>query len=247
MEPDPALVETIKRKIATFEREQILEAVGLTENFPPPGPEPADIAAQVLHDVALHAESLGEWPLCASLYRRSLAYPTVSPRIPIGNWFRYGLCQEHMGALREAIAGYRNALSYGDAWPHVTALARKHLAELLMAAEEFQQARAVLEQLSASLPHPEIQSDQVALELARCLLRLGERKAALERLQSLSSQPTSTEAAVEALQLLADLHEQAGNLQAAAACYRRIIQSGAAESNIKAAAAYRLGALQRAG
>lgn len=245
MQLDPALCDLVKRKIATFDRDEILEAVRLTQGFPPPSSEPADVAAQVLHDVALHAESLGDWPLCVSLYLRSLEYTVASPRIPIGSWFRYGLCQERMGTLREAMAGYRKALSYGEAWPHVTALARKHLAELLMAAEEFEEAGSLLEELSRALPHPEIERGQVEVKLARCLLHLGRANEARLRLEALCAEPPSTEAAIEGFQLLADIYEAGGERQSAISCYARIIESGAATVHVKAAAAHRLAVLRR--
>jgi tetratricopeptide (TPR) repeat protein len=244
MELDPQLCDLIKRKIAGFEPGELLEAVRLTESFPPPGSEPADVVAQVLHDVALHAESLGDWSLCLSLYSRSLEYTVDGPRIHVGSWFRCGLCQERMGLLRDAMDSYRKALSYGEVWPHVTALARKHLAELLMAADEFQEALAFLEQLSRALPHPEISREEVEVNLARCLLRLQRREEARVRLEELCTGPAPTEAALEGLKLLADVYEASRDWQSAIACYRRIIESGAAEAGLKAAAAFRLAALQ---
>lgn len=44
MDPDPALCRLVKDKIATFDREQILESVRLTASFPPPGVEAADVS-----------------------------------------------------------------------------------------------------------------------------------------------------------------------------------------------------------
>jgi tetratricopeptide (TPR) repeat protein len=245
MDLNEELIRQIKQKIATLEAEQILEAVRLTESFPPPGSDPADLPAQLLHDVALHAESLADWPLCIALYSRSLAYPVVSQSIPLGNWYRYALCQEHMGALREAVAGYRKALSYGEVWPHVSALARKRLADLLIAAEEYDEAAQLLAELSRSLPHPEIPGEQVEVDFARCLLRTGQPDAARQRLEAVCAGSIASEATIEGLRLLAQLCEESGQKQYAAACYQRIIESGAAGLEVKSAAAYRLTALLR--
>jgi len=61
MQLDPVLRDLVKDKISTYRAGQILEAVKLLESFPPPTNAPADEIAQVIHDVALHAESLGDW------------------------------------------------------------------------------------------------------------------------------------------------------------------------------------------
>ena len=245
MDLDPVLCNLVKEKIGTFDRDDILEAVRLTGSFPAPGAAPADVVAQVIHDVAQHAESLADWPLCVSLYLRVLEYTVDSPRIPIGAWYRLGICQEHSGALREAMASFRQALSLGEAWPHVTALARMHLAELLMAAEEFEEAASILTDLLRALPYPEISTEQVQLSLARCHLRLGSFEGARRQLEALCRASPPTEAAAEALRLLADIHEASGDTDSAASCYQRIIQSDAAEIPLKLAAAHRLSALRR--
>ena len=247
MDLDPALCRLVKDKIATFGREQILEAVRLTESFPPPGEEPADVVSQVIHDVALHAESLGDWPLCAALYRRALAYPVDGPRIAAGNWYRLGLCQERIGCLREAMESYRRVLSLEQAWPYVAALARAALAGLLTAAEEYEEAAELLARLRTEAPHPEIPAGRTAVELAGCLVRLGRQAEARRTLEDLCAGELTDAFAVEGARLLAGIHEAAGETAAAISCYERIIGSGGAELHLKQAAAARLESLRRPG
>lgn len=229
----------------TLEREQILEAIRLTEKFPPPGPEPADIAAQVLHDVALHSEILGDWQLSESLYARSLAYPTVSPRIPLGTWYRRGICFERMNAYHKAIESYRRVFDFGDAWPFVTTLAASRLGNLLLAAEEFEEAETYLTMVLLSLPHPEIDTDSIRIALASCKLALDRHDEAQALLEACVGSSTKGETALCALHLLAEIHERRGAIQSAAACYRHILENTVAPIELKAAALRRLEQIER--
>jgi len=240
MELDPQLLAEIRRKITTFRRDEILEAVRLSETFPPPAGEPGDVFSQVIHDIALHAESLEDWRLCAGLYERALRYPVNTARIRVGNWYRYGLCRERMAHYREAIEAYRRVTGEAEAWPYVTALARWRLAGLLLAAEDFSAAVEHLRALLPALPHPEIPLAPVEIELARCEFKLGNPAGARARLETLLDQETHGQFGVAGLCLLAEICMTAGDRDREAACYERIIQNEYAELHIKLAASHRL-------
>lgn len=241
---DPSVRDAVLQKLRTFDRVQILEAVGLSESFPPPGVEHADEVAQVLHDIGLYAESLGDWSLCAGLYQRVVEYPVFSARIPAGSTYRLGLCQERMGRLREAAQTYRRTLEYGaDVWPEIDALARRNLSRLLVAAEEYEQAAAVLARLLKAPPTPEVETAEIQLIFAKCLLRLGRTEEAVALLELLSKQ--ASEFSVEATSLLAQMYEGGDDLRSAIRCYSDIIANGFAEPHMKAAALHRRTTLQK--
>lgn len=245
MDVDLSLVQAVKERLSTLDHEQIREAIQLTENFPQPGPEPADIAAQVLHDVALHAEMLADWPLVVSLYHRSLAYTTISRKIPLGSWFRCGVCYERMADYRNAIRCYEKAIELEEAWPYVASLARKNLASLLLSGEVYEPAAALLETLFRALPHPEIRRDEILADLAHCLCCIGETSRAKLLLEESSPDLTDSEASLRCLQILAEIYEENGQTESAISCYERMIHHSAAPTNIKAAAAYRREALKK--
>jgi tetratricopeptide (TPR) repeat protein len=240
MDLDPTLCEAIKQRLASLEKEKILEAVNLTERFPPPGPEPADIAAQVLHDVALHAESLADWRLCVCLYSKSLAYRTVSDRIPLGSWYRRALCEERMGAYVQAVTSYRKALEKAHAWPYVAALARKRLADLLIAGEEFGEALPLLEEVWNDLPHPEITLEEVVVSYSHSLIGLGRLNDARHHLEQAIRGSVSPDVLLVSLQKLAYSYEMTGQHDAAVECYRTVLEHPASSVHAKAAASLRL-------
>jgi len=108
-----------------------------------------------------------------------------------------------MGELAGAMGSYRKALRFGDVWPHVTTLTRLRLSELLMAAEEFEEACSVLARLDAQAAQPEIHPHRVVVNRARCLARTGRRQEAREILVQLEADADSSEFALEGLKLLA--------------------------------------------
>ena len=79
---DPAFRDEILHKIATFDPEKIREAVHMLEALPEAGEDVADDVAQLIHDVALHAESMEDCALCSRLYLRATTYRTANPQIP---------------------------------------------------------------------------------------------------------------------------------------------------------------------
>ncbi len=217
----------------------------MTETLPEADSSVADDIAQLIHDVALHAESMEDWAVCAQLYLRVTAYRAANPRIPVGAWFRHGLCSEKMGNLAGAIVSYRKALQFGDVWPQVTAMTRLRLSELLMAAEKFDEAASILTELGQQPAQPEIHPHRVQVNLARCLARTNRRPDARGILDRLGSEMASSEFAVEGLKLLAELCESSGDFTSARDCYQGIVDSSFADTPSKAAAAHRLASLQR--
>ncbi|MGQ9652370.1 MAG: tetratricopeptide repeat protein [Phycisphaerae bacterium] len=244
MDVDVALVGQIKDLLASRKRDDILQAVELTSRFPPPGPEPADIAAQVLHDIALYAETLGDWQLCEELYARSLSYRTVSSSIPVGSWYRRGICQERIGLYDKAVESYRKVLASRGAWPYVATMAAMRLGYLLLAAEEFAEASKTLQFVLDCLPHPEVSAAEVLFALAQCKAKMGEESAAEQCLRTLIAQNPDAEITVQAYCLLAHLSECRQNTQQAVACYRWILDSPLAPSELKVMALCRMKKLE---
>jgi tetratricopeptide (TPR) repeat protein len=240
MQLHPNLLALIRRKISTFRRQDILEAIRLSESFPCPANEPGDVFSQVIHDIALHAEALGDWRLCADLYEKALRYTVVTARIRAGNWYRYGLCSERMGDYREAVAAYLRVTQEPNAWPYVTALTRWRLAGLLVAAEDFSGAAEQLGALLELLPHPEIPQAAVEIELARCEFRLGNRVDARRRLEALIEGDIRGSLAVDALCLLAEVCMVMGDHCCESACYEKIIHHEAADLHTRMGASHRL-------
>jgi tetratricopeptide (TPR) repeat protein len=195
---DTALMDSILEKLRTFERERILEAIALSDGLPAAGEENADDVAQILHDIALYTESLGELDLCATLYQRALAYRVANAQILAGSWYRYGLCLERMGKLREAVRAYRSTFAYGGIWPEVDALARRNLARLLASAEEYEEAAGLFAHLLKLQPIPESEIAEMQLSLATCFLRLRRYGEALPLLNALSRDARQDELSVRA-------------------------------------------------
>ncbi len=242
---DPLFRDEVLRKIATLNGEQIRAAVAMVNDLPEPTEAIADDAAQLIHDVALHAESLLDWELCARLYLRVTRYNTADPRIPVGAWYRHALCSERMGDFIGAMASYRTVLKSPTVWPHVTALARFHLSELLMAAEEFGQASILLSDIEPQAALPEIHPHRILINQARCFSRTGKRQEARAILDQLISDAGSPEIALGGLKLLAEICEVDGDYAAARSCYLGILENSFASTLSKVAATHRLEWIER--
>ena len=233
-------------KLQTFQKEAILAAVDLSWEFPPPEAQegPQDTVAQTIHDIALHAESLGDWELCKSLYRRVPDYPAERREIAADSRYRYAYCLERQGRLIEAIRAYRgNLATEVGVSATLTGLTRLRLARLLMDAEEYEEALELLEELAQALPVDRVDTHEVLTDLGRCALRLGRFERARQALQQAVETTLGLESEIEALRMLAEAHERLSNPQAAIECYRRLVDSNFSEPRTKAAATVRLNAL----
>lgn len=243
---DEAFRRALWEKLQTFQKEEILAAVDLSWEFPPPEAQegPQDTVAQTIHDIALHAESLGDWELCKSLYRRVPDYPAERREIAADSRYRYAYCLERQGRLIEAIQTYRaNLATEAAVSATLTGLMRLRLARLLMDAEEYGEALQLLEELARSLPVERVDTHEVLTDLGRCALRLGQFERARQALQQAVELTLGLESEIEALRMLAEAHERLGNPKAAIECYRRLVDSNFSEPRTKAAATVRLNAL----
>lgn len=233
-------------KLQTFRKEEILSAVDLSWEFPPPEAQegPQDAVARTIHDIALHAESLGDWELCKSLYRRVPDYPAARREIAADARYRYAYCLERQGRLIEAIQAYRsNLVTEASASATLTGLTRLRLARLLMDAEEHEAALQLLEELARSLPVDRVETHEVLTDLGRCALRLSRFELSRQALQQAVELTLGLESEIEALRMLAEAHERLSNPKAAIACYRRLVDSNFSEPRTKVAATVRLNAL----
>lgn len=243
---DEAFRRALWEKLQSFQKEEILAAVDLSWEFPPPEAQegPQDTVAQTIHDIALHAESLGDWELCKSLYRRVPDYPAERREIAADSRYRYAYCLERQGRLIEAIQTYRaNLATEAAVSATLTGLTRLRLARLLMDAEEYGEALQLLEELAWSLPVERVDTHEVLTDLGRCALRLGQFERARQALQQAVELTLGLESEIEALRMLAEAHERLGNPKAAIECYRRLVDSNFSEPRTKAAATVRLNAL----
>jgi tetratricopeptide (TPR) repeat protein len=238
---DDKIKQAIYDKLATFDRKLVLEAVEITAQFPAPEGGADFEKAQALHDTAQTLEALQEWRLCIELYDRALAYARGGARHEAGAWYRKGVCQEKQGRYREAMHSYAEALRREAAWPEVGALSRRDLAALHRSAEEHEQAVVLLEALAQGPAWPGISREQVRLHLADCCLRSGRTERARALLLELLAD--GGPAAVEALPMLAHLHERQGETREALRRYHEIAESPGASPLERMAAHARIAAL----
>jgi len=96
----------------------------LTGSFLLRGAAPADVVAQVIHDVVSMRSRWRNWQLCVSRYLRVLEYTVASPRIPIRRCTVGEICQSIRG-LCEKDGQLPSGLSSGmpaavTAWPGCT-------------------------------------------------------------------------------------------------------------------------------
>jgi tetratricopeptide (TPR) repeat protein len=203
---------------------------------------PGDELARIIFNVAFHYEALCDDALCSTLYRRCLDCPVQDPNIHAGCWFRLGGCLERLRSWKRAIDCYREAIRLGVNWHHMTDQASLRLAELLAAAEDFEAAEALYDELRTSSIE-EIRQPQVRLARAKCLVSLGRAKDAIAELDYTTQCGNAAEA-LAAERVLAEIHESAGDRKGAIACYQRILNHPAAESSTKAAANFRIASLR---
>ncbi len=176
----------------------------------------------------------------AALYRRALNYPVAEPNVHSDAWFRLGLCLERLGSWFEALDCHRSCLKLAHDWPQIIRLARLHLADLLSAAEDYPEASEVYGELADGA------ADPIRVKYARCLLRMGEADRAEAEIRAFLANLEDSSHAVDARQLLAEIHERSRNSEAAAECYSRIAESLHADPHVRAAAAHRLAAMPNA-
>ena len=233
-------------RLRTFEREALLAAAEESRLYAPPngdGEAQNDIA-QTIHDIALHLESLSDWELCKTMYRRVLEYPVSLADIHGDARFRLAVCEERQGAYNAAIEAFRESIEGEDGTKvALRAHARVRLARLLMDAEEFAEAMALLEQVIPMLPVDQLAAHELWFEVGRCALRLGRAEYAVEVLRRATDAVRGLEREVEVLRSLAEAYERNQQRTEAVECYRRIVSSGFSEPRTKAAATVRLQSL----
>lgn len=230
-------------RLRTFERETLLGAVEESWSYAPPdaGGSPQNDIAQTIHDISLHVESMQEWELCKTMYRRVLDYPVSLPDIHGDARFRFAVCEERQGGYDAAIRAYCESIANETGTSAaLRAHARVRLARLLMDAEEFGQAMALLEEVIPMLPVDQLAAHELWTEVGRCALRLGRAQHAVEVLQRAADAVHGQEREVEVLRLLAEAYERNQQRSEAVECYRSIVSSGFSEPRTKAAATVRL-------
>ncbi|MDQ6706075.1 MAG: tetratricopeptide repeat protein [Acidobacteriota bacterium] len=225
--------------LAARQKDSTLQAFQLSESLPAPGKDPDDQTAQCLFDIGFSMESFCNDRAAAELFRRALQYAVAEPNIHSNAWFRLGLSLERLGNWFEALDCHRKCLTLAHDWPQLISLARLHLADLLCAAEEYSEAAEVYKQAMDGA------ADPVQVKYARCLLRMGEADLAEAELCALLDKVEDGPLAVDARQLLAEIHERAQNPEAAAECYSRIAGSSHADPHVRAAAAHRLSTMPK--
>jgi tetratricopeptide (TPR) repeat protein len=219
----PTLIGEIRDHLASGQSSRLFEALELAEQLPAPSGDVEDEIAQTLFDVAFHAESLMGYARCVTLYRRVLGHSTGNRNIHAGAWFRIGRCLECLSDFKSAADAYRVAIATATDWNHMTGLARWHLAELEIAAEEYAAARELLDEIAAEISRPDIPMRDVQLRRSRCLMGEGRHSEATGALTALIAEDSGDDAALRALQYLAQLSESAGNHVAAARYYDELL------------------------
>jgi len=233
------LRDRISELLAARQKDPTFRALELSDGLTAPCDDADDWTAQCLFDIGFSMESFGEDRAAAALYRRTLQYPVAEPNVHSNAWFRLGLCLERLGSWFEALDCHRRCLKLAHDWPQLVSLARLHLADLLCAAEDYAEAAEMYKNL---LDGP---ADPIRVKYARCLLRIGEADRGEAELRALLDNVEDGSPAVDARQLLAEIHERARNSEAAAECYTRIAESLHADPHVRAAAAHRLSTMPK--
>jgi tetratricopeptide (TPR) repeat protein len=222
--------------------ERIEAAARAAEALPDPPDEFDETTPYVIYDTALHLELTGDWARCSRLYLKMLAYRFSDKTLAGSAWFRHGVCQESLGALREAVQAYRRALPLSESYAVHRALVRWRLANLLFAAEEHEEALALATELATLPCPPELPPLDVMKLCARCLNALGRCTQARALVSSVLSGPEP--AALDLLALAAQLSENAGATGEALAHYQEILCSPSASPKLREAVLERVRALR---
>ena len=222
-----------------------LEALRVSAGFPEPETGAADAIARCLFEIGFRLERFERNQDAIAVYRRVVLYRVAESKIVAGAWFRIALLSDRSGDWLAASSAYRHALDLAPGWTYMATLAQYHLAALVSAEERHGEACALYQAVEAAPPHPDVPVAKVLLELGRCMLRSGKCESARNKLEQLLATFPDAPATVEANRLLAEIHEQNGESEAAVERYKRIVESSLAEPLLKAAAAHRAGVLRR--
>jgi len=245
-ENELGLNTSIRTALADSSPDGLSTALALAERLPPPETcRYPSVCAFALYDATLRLEAeRKEWNRCLRDYSRVLDYEFPEDSLRATSWYRIGVCSEELGDFGRALLAYRRALPFGHAWPAVLALTRFRLAGLLVAAEEYEEAAACLQELNRQLPVAELPEAKVRLLWARCLLRVGRPAEAESALKEIRDVAPSSPEAWAAESLLADLYERSGRPRYAVETYRRILKSASASPLLRSAALHRLEILE---
>ncbi len=240
-------IQRIQEILATGDPAQYEDALTLAAQLPgPSGVEDRELAA-TLFAVAFHAEATGDYQRCADLYSKVVACKVSDPNVVAGAWFRLGLCHERRTSYRPARDAFEAAVRTAVDWSHMTGLAHWHLAELLVAAEEYGEALRHLDSILAMAPHPELSLRLVRWRRAELLVSEGNGEAAEAELHLLIQEQPDDTIAAKVLRQLAELHDAGGRRDQALEYFRRMFAHQHASEDWKKAAARRIKAIGRSG
>lgn len=237
----PAL-DLLSRYLLCVVRLGTAETAGRICEQLPPIPPQADLAlVQTLFDAAQAAENSRLYDLAEKIYLKLLECSDLLPSLRANARFRLGFVLEYQSRWLESMDHYRAAIQGSATCPEIGDLSRFHLSLLFMAAEEYEEAAALHEELAQCSSFGS--QPDVRVRHAICLLECGETDAAERILMGLDDAPTPLKARID--QLLAAIHEGRENYRSAATCYERIVQNPCAEFSIRWAAIQRKSTINR--
>jgi tetratricopeptide (TPR) repeat protein len=237
-----AALERIAGHLARGGADEIEAAISLVPLLPREGGEQRARVTKAIYDVALAAEQLPNFERCIQLFEQVLSHPDDPRNSHAGAWFRIGINNERLGRWKDALAAFRKSLMLVQDWPHLTAHAHHHIADLLSASEEHREAAQHYQALLSMVPE-DLPESSVLLGMARCAIRLdkaGEARESLEKVRSLDPQGSN---GMEANRLLAQLYEADHQWKAARQCYENILSNPHCSDAIGSATRTRLLAL----
>lgn len=217
---------------------------GLLARLDPASLDDDPALMEMLFAAGLAAERGTLYEIAGRIYRALLQSPRVGRSYRANAHFRLGLVLEFAASWWESPTEYRKAIELADDDPHgveLAGLARFHLAHLLAAQEDYEEAAAVFQELA--LRSPLGRAPEVRFQYALCLLRSGDPNAAEQALGEIAAPEDALGARID--QTMAEIHEYRKDYKKAVDCYERMIRNSGADVTSKWAALQRLSVIRK--
>ena len=204
--------------------------------LPAPGSPLPPMSARLWMEAGFGLEESGGLAAAEALYDGLLAQSGLPDEVRVNANFRNGLVRELRMDWESSRRLYEAAIEAPPCFLEAQREARKRLANLLLAMEEYSLAEAHFAALSVIAELPRGERAGFHLQHARCLWNSREGDRALAELAKCSELSPGSETEVKAEMLRAEIYVQQGDRRAAAECCRRVAEHPGAEPLTRAAA-----------